>query len=383
MVSIEPGVPLWLDCDTECLSFGIDFNTQDAFAILLAGHHPSLNLLGVSTVHGNASLEQTTTNTLSILTAIGRTDVPVHPGAAKPFCRAAVHAPNIHGNTGLDGTTCLPSPGAQPIQRPNAVLAIRHALMEQPKKTAWVVATGALTNVALLFATFPELVQHIKGLSIMGGAVGGGFTDAPMGKVKGEGERFGNHTRWAEFNIYCDPEAAESIFSNPELAAKTTLIPLDLTHQVLADKTVQQKLLNNPFSSQQPNQLNIRQLFNEILTFFAHTYHEVFAISEGPPLHDPIAVAVLLNDLIDGGLFDDRGGERWHVEVVTDGQHSDSEHLQGQVGRTNIAPPDERSDGVRIPRSMDVPKFWSIIAVCLSRAEEVVLFPPASGGESP
>lgn len=74
--------------------------------------------------------------------------------------------------------------------------------MDQPEGTAWVVATGALTNVALLFATFPELVHHIRGLSIMGGALGGGFTEAPMGHIEGEGERFGNHTRWAEFNIY-------------------------------------------------------------------------------------------------------------------------------------------------------------------------------------
>ena len=79
---------------------------------------------------------------------------------------------------------------------------MRHAIVNQPAETAWIVATGALTNVALLFATFPELVQHIKGLSIMGGAVGGDFTEAPMGPVKGEGERPGNHTRWAEFNIY-------------------------------------------------------------------------------------------------------------------------------------------------------------------------------------
>ena len=70
---------------------------QDAFAILLAAHHPALRLLGISTVHGNASLEQTTWNALSVLTAIRRTDIPVHAGAAKPFCRDAVHAANIHG----------------------------------------------------------------------------------------------------------------------------------------------------------------------------------------------------------------------------------------------------------------------------------------------
>ena len=74
---------------------------QDAFAILLAARHPDLNLLGVSTVHGNASLENTTRNTLSVLKAIGREDVPVYPGTAKPFCRSAVHAPDIHGTQPL------------------------------------------------------------------------------------------------------------------------------------------------------------------------------------------------------------------------------------------------------------------------------------------
>ena len=68
----------------------------------------------------------------------------------------------------------------------------------------------------------------------MGGAVGGGFTNAPMGSLEGEGERFGNWTPWAEFNIYIDPESAQSIFSNPVLAAKTTIAPLDLTHQMVS-----------------------------------------------------------------------------------------------------------------------------------------------------
>lgn len=83
---------------------------------------------------------------------------------------------------------------------------MRIALMTQPKGTPWLVATGALTNVALLFATYPEVATHIKGLSIMGGAVGAGFTNAPMGRKRGkgeeDGERIGNETHWAEFNIY-------------------------------------------------------------------------------------------------------------------------------------------------------------------------------------
>lgn len=79
---------------------------------------------------------------------------------------------------------------------------MRYSLLAQAEGTPWLVATGALTNVALLFATFPEVVKHIKGLSIMGGAIGGGFSDAPISYVRGEGERIGNTTKWAEFNIY-------------------------------------------------------------------------------------------------------------------------------------------------------------------------------------
>lgn len=163
--------------------------------------------MGISTVHGNASLEQTTHNALSILTALERTDIPVYPGAAKPFCRSAVHAPDIHGTTGLGGTSRLPKPSVTPVTETTAVVAMRSALLAQPKGKAWLVATGALTNIALLFATFPEVVGHINGLSIMGGAIGGGFTDAPLGHVKGEGDRFGNVTPWAEFNMYVSHRA--------------------------------------------------------------------------------------------------------------------------------------------------------------------------------
>lgn len=79
---------------------------------------------------------------------------------------------------------------------------MRNALLAQPKDTAWVVATGTLTNVGLLFATFPEVAEHVRGVSIMGGAIGGGFTDAPMSCIPGDGHRIGNTTMWAEFNIY-------------------------------------------------------------------------------------------------------------------------------------------------------------------------------------
>ena len=98
------------------------------------------------------------------------------------------------GDTGIDGTDLLPSPLAQPATG-SAVLAMAIALMAEPTGTAWLVATGPLTNVALLFATFPEMVGHLKGLSIMGGVTGGGCYDT-------QGKYIGNVTRWAEFNIF-------------------------------------------------------------------------------------------------------------------------------------------------------------------------------------
>ena len=170
----------------------------------------------------------------------------------------------------------------------------------------------------------------------------------------------------------CDPEAAKSIFSNRALAAKTTLVPLDLTHQVLATREVQQTLLTGTaFTKMSVAAKNVRQMFHDLLLFFAHTYSEVYGITEGPPLHDPIAVAVLL-DTITGPLlkFDDGGGERWHVNIVTDGLHSRHEEERGQVGRTVVTKSDH--GGVRIPRSMDVESFWAVMESCLQNAERAI-----------
>ncbi|KAL8714247.1 MAG: hypothetical protein Q9220_001976 [cf. Caloplaca sp. 1 TL-2023] len=347
------------------------FNHKDAFALLLAAHHPPLKLLGVSTVHGNASVAHTTANAGSILTALGVPHIPYYAGAARPFSREAVYAPDIHGASGLDGTDLLPTALVPPVKNANAIMSMHEAIVAQPAGNVWLVATGALTNVALLFATFPKITGHLKGLSIMGGAIGDGFTDAPMGRVQDEGERIGNTTPWAEFNILCDPEAAQSIFSNPALAAKTTLIPLDLTHQVLATEAVRKKLLHGSSNPILEESSSVRQMFHDLLLFFAHTYSNVFGISEGPPLHDPVAVAVILADTgVNQITFDDRDGERWSVSVVTDGSHTNPGSKRSQVGRTVISPASDQ--GVRIPRAIDVVRFWDVLEECLQSADKLL-----------
>ncbi|KAL4927952.1 uridine-cytidine N-ribohydrolase [Aspergillus undulatus] len=360
-------IPLWLDCDP---------GHDDAFAILLAAHHPSLNLLGITTIHGNASLENTTINATRVLEAIGKPNIPVYPGAKKPFCRPAVHAPNIHGDSGIDGTELLPKASRSPITDKNPILAMRDALMAQPPDTAWVIATGTLTNVALLFATFPEVAVHIKGLSIMGGGVGDGFADAPISHVAGHENRIGNVTPLAEFNIYCDPEASQSIFSNEVLAPKTFLMTLDLTHQVLGTREVQSRILHGDGDKSTPPTV-LRQMLYELLVFFASTYETVFGLTTGPPLHDPLAVAAIISTLNPEFAskhpertvrFDDRNGERFAVTVVTDGLHGKDVALVGSLGRSVVT---SHPTGVCIPRGVDLNAFWGTVLDCIKRADEM------------
>ena len=117
--------------------------------------------------------------------------------------------------------------------------------------------------------------------------------------------------------------------------------------------------------------LNLRQMFHDLLVFFAHTYSEVYGLTEGPPLHDPIAVAVLLDSIAAPMMkFADNGGERWHVIVITDGLHSRHEEERGQVGRTVVTQSD--GGGVHIPRGMQVESFWKVIDRCLEEAERAV-----------
>jgi uridine nucleosidase len=97
--------------------------------------------------------------------------------------------------------TLLPQPVEPAVTDINYLDAMYKALIATPANTAWLVSTGTLTNIGLLFQKYPDLADHLKGLSIMGGAVGGGFSNAHMGKVKGEGIRFGNWTAYAEFNV--------------------------------------------------------------------------------------------------------------------------------------------------------------------------------------
>lgn len=150
--------------------------------------------------------------------------------------------------------------------------------MAQPKDTAWLVATGSLTNVGLLLKEYPDVVAHLKGVSIMGGSFGDGFTDCPPNIVDGE-VRVGNIGLWAEFNVLIDPEAAAAVFHNKEVAKKTTLIPLDVSHLCLGTEEVRDMILQGPGAKAEGDgKSTLRKMFVELLNFFAGTYEYIYHV---------------------------------------------------------------------------------------------------------
>src|SRR5437879_656130 len=190
-----------LDCDP---------GHDDAIALLLALASPEVELLGVTTVSGNQTLEKTTANAILVLDHVGRDDVPVAAGAARPLVRERHVASEVHGATGLDGPNLSP-PGREP-EPDHAVDWIARTLVAAPAPVT-LVPTGPLTNVALFLARYPELEPKVERIVLMGGSIG-----------------LGNVTPAAEFNIWADPEAAQRVFSS---GLDVTMVGLDVTHAAL------------------------------------------------------------------------------------------------------------------------------------------------------
>ena len=189
------GTPIILDCDP---------GHDDAIALLLALASPEVDLIGVTTVAGNQTLEKTTANAIRILEFADRTDVPVVAGANRPLFREPYVARYVHGDTGLDGPDLPPAQGS-PLDEHAVDFLGRHA------GGATLVAVGPLTNIALMLARYPDV--RPERIVLMGGSIG-----------------VGNVTPAAEFNIWADPEAAARVF---ESGLDVTMIGLDVTHEAL------------------------------------------------------------------------------------------------------------------------------------------------------
>ena len=193
----------------ERLIIDCDPGHDDAIALVLAHRHAQV--LGITTVSGNAPLPATTDNALQVTALLG-VDTPVHAGAAKPLVGEPVHAAVVHGETGLAGVDRVAHD-----RTPASDDAVGFLL--EAGEGAWIVAVGPLTNLALAIHRDPSWVRRIAGISIMGGSAGPG-----------------NATPTAEFNIFADPEAAARVFSS---GADITMCGLNLTHQLrTTDDTV-------------------------------------------------------------------------------------------------------------------------------------------------
>jgi inosine-uridine nucleoside N-ribohydrolase len=245
-------IPVLVDCDP-----GLD----DALALLLVLASPELDLLGVTAVAGNQTVDKTTANALKVLELAGRADVPVASGAAGPLAGELVVADDAHGTSGL-GDLDLPEPSTVPVEQAAVDLLAERLLASETPPTVF--ALGPLTNIALLLALQPEAAARIDRLVLMGGAIGEG-----------------NQTASAEFNIWIDPEAAHRVFGS---GLDVTMVGLDVTNRAV---------LTREDSDELRSRGRVGSAAATMLDFYLGFYEEAYEHG-GAPIHDALAVAYVL-----------------------------------------------------------------------------------------
>ncbi|SFE19141.1 pyrimidine-specific ribonucleoside hydrolase [Thermoanaerobacter thermohydrosulfuricus] len=247
--------PVIIDCDP---------GHDDAIALLLAFANDKLDVKAVTTVAGNQTIEKTFNNALKVLSFAGINTV-VSKGAEKPLLRDLITAPEVHGDSGLDGPE-LPPPNFKPSSK-SAVETIMEVINESNEKIT-IIPTGPLTNIATVLLSNPEIKAKIERIVLMGGSMIGG-----------------NWTPAAEFNILVDPEAASIVFNS---GVPITMCGLDVTHKAQIYKEEVEEIRNIG------NKVAI--MVAELLDFYGK-FHERFGF-KGMPLHDPVAVAYVIDPTI-------------------------------------------------------------------------------------
>ena len=248
--------PIIIDCDP---------GQDDAVALFLAMSSPDeLEILGITAVAGNVPLALTQRNARMMCDIAGQQQMLVFAGCDKPVAREPVTAEYIHGNTGIDGVDVFEP--ETPLQDQHAVDYIVETLLASDAASITLVPTGPLTNIGTAIRREPRIVDRIRQLVIMGGAMREG----------------GNRSPSAEFNILADPDAADIVFG---CGRPITVMGLDVTHQVLStrDRVARIRALGNPVAEATAGMLG-----------FFHRYDTKKYGSEGAPLHDPCTVAWLL-----------------------------------------------------------------------------------------
>lgn len=235
-----------------------DPGIDDAMALMLACKSTDLNILAVTTVCGNSTLENTTRNARFILDFLGRRDTPVYSGAEKPLARELIQAV-VHGASGLEGI----DPVKKVVLTGDAVDQMLRIIKSNPNEVT-VVTLGPLTNVALAIQKDPETMMLVKEIVSMGGAI----------------DVAGNKNRVAEFNIFVDPEAADIAVRFP---VKKTLVPLDACNHVLMQLQDVERIKDDL----------LRSLLNKMLApYIANLENDTG--EKGALMYDPLTIFYLL-----------------------------------------------------------------------------------------
>ncbi len=246
-----------------------DPGIDDALAITLLLNSPEIEVLAITTVAGNTTVDKTTRNALRVLEVLKRRDVPVARGSEKPLIRELVTGEVYHGSDGLGDTGMFPEPTQRPVDKDASEL-IADLVLSEPPYSVTLVAIGPLTNVAKAMLTRPEVAKRLKEVVIMGGCYG----LTPYA--------YGNVTPVSEFNFYADPEAAHIVLNS---SARIKLFGLDVTH--------------NPKTAITVERLGEIERYN---TFFAKYIAKVAKPRADEYtlffLHDPLTVASVIDEKI-------------------------------------------------------------------------------------
>ncbi|WP_394172202.1 nucleoside hydrolase [Guptibacillus hwajinpoensis] len=292
---------------------------DDAISIILAASSDRIHIEGITTVAGNVEVEKTTLNALRVCELLGL-DVPVARGAEQPLVKTREFAPDIHGDSGLDGPQLPEVPKKTAIDQ-HAVDFIIEKVMKSDGEIT-LVPTGPLTNIALAIQKEPTIVEKIKEIVLMGGGT------------------FGNWTPTAEFNIYVDAEAAEIVFN---CGVPVTMFGLDVTHQAITTPAILDRI--NSIET------GVSEFVRDLLVYFTKTYKEVFGF-EGAPIHDACTIAYL----IDESIFE---YEKVRVDIETKGEYT---YGTTCVDRLHVT---GREPNVKFAHSLDLEKFWVLLLSAL------------------
>jgi len=275
-----------------------------------------LELLAITTVAGNQSIEKTTLNALKVCSLANIRDVPVAMGMDRPLVRPARHAADIHGASGMDGPN-VPEPDIVLVPQHGVDLLIELLLNSDGDIT--LIPTGPLTNIATAIRREPAILPKIQAISLMGGAIG-----------------VGNASPSAEFNLWFDPEAASIVF---QCGRPITMTPLEVTHQALTTGEIVKRLrdVSRPVAS----------FAADLLAFFADSYKNVFGFP-APPVHDPCAVAAVIDPTI-------ISASEMYVEIETMSTLSAGRTICDVYGKLG------KPANVRVGYSLDVERFWEML----------------------